>query len=132
MVRYVVVISRPKLQINIWMLVSEWKWWKGTKRRSSLIRLSPANLNYPLKKTLIIMALQWQRLCITWYIQFLDSFNHTQLFYLSLQSFYFNFCHSYPQQVRMVNLNSVLSDFSIFWNHTQDLLVEQLIYIYIF
>ena len=39
----------------------------------------------------IRMALQLQKLCITWYVQFLDSFHHTQLFCLYLQSFYFNF-----------------------------------------
>ena len=39
----------------------------------------------------VIIALQWQKFFITWYMQFLDLFNHTQLFYWYLQSFYFNF-----------------------------------------
>ena len=39
----------------------------------------------------VITTLQWQKLCITWYMQFLNSFNHTQLFYWYLQSFNLNF-----------------------------------------
>ena len=38
--------------------------------------------------------------------------------------------NDWTRKLRMVNL--ILSDLSIFWNHTQDLLVEQLIHFYIF
>ena len=53
----------------------------------------------------VIMALQWQKWCITLYMQFLASFNHIQLFYLYLQSFYLNF--RFYSNVRLTLLRKI-------------------------
>ena len=66
--KYVIVISHAKLQMNVWMSVSRWKW---NKRWSPSFPCCPVSRQCPWKKTLIEKKNHFHTFLLCCYICFL-------------------------------------------------------------